>query len=74
MREVLNHDTGEGSVQVAESEVQNGSAQATLVMSSLRDVAHTFVNDFYAGKSLLNNILICNTRKLAYYMDKKLPD
>lgn len=38
-------------MQVAENDVSNGSAQATLVMSSLRDVAHIFVNDFYTGNS-----------------------
>jgi len=37
------------SVQVAETDVFNGSAQATLFMSSLRNVGHIFVNDFYAG-------------------------
>ncbi|XP_024385672.1 beta-galactosidase 9 [Physcomitrium patens] len=37
------------NVQVAESDVRNISAQATLVMSSLRDAAHTFVNGFYTG-------------------------
>ncbi|KAG0603309.1 hypothetical protein M758_10G083400 [Ceratodon purpureus] len=37
------------TVQVAKSDVPNGTAQATLVMSSLRDVAHTFVNYIYSG-------------------------
>lgn len=36
-------------MQVAESDVRNGLAQATLVMSSLRDAAHTFVNSFFSG-------------------------
>lgn len=51
-------------MQVAESDVPNGSAQATLKMSYLRDVAHTFVNDFYTGTSL-RSFLLCNTEKLA---------
>jgi len=42
-------------VEVAETDVYNGSAQASLVMSSLRDVAHTFVNDFYTGNFYPNN-------------------
>ncbi|KAG0609916.1 hypothetical protein M758_7G023500 [Ceratodon purpureus] len=38
------------NVQVNASDVpDNGSATATLVMSSLRDAAHTFVNGIYAG-------------------------
>lgn len=46
----------EGSVQVAESDVPNGSAQATLVMSSLRDGAHTFVNSFFSGTLVFRNL------------------
>jgi hypothetical protein len=39
-------------VQVAESDVPaNCSATATLVMSSVRDAAHIFVNSIYAGAS-----------------------
>lgn len=37
------------SVEVAESDAPNGLAQATLVMSYLRDAAHIFVNKVYAG-------------------------
>lgn len=36
-------------MQVAESDVPDGAAQATLVMSSLRDAAHTFVNGVFSG-------------------------
>lgn len=41
---------GEGSVQVAETDQQ----QATLIMSSLRNVAHTFVNDVYTGNTTID--------------------
>lgn len=37
------------NVEVAESDAPNGLAQATLVMSYLRDAAHIFVNKVYAG-------------------------
>ena len=47
-------------MQVAESDVpDSGSATATLVMSSLRDAAHTFVNSIYTGASYLSPPYFC---------------
>lgn len=60
-------------MQVAESDVPaNGSAQATLVMSSLRDAAHTFVNSIYTGALDLNPPRFCILRNFVELITKEI--